>query len=134
MLAAAIGRTYIGLQEDHSGVFYSLCQSDWEPVFDALSTSVAANASLPCRFDIPEPAGGDEIDFSAVNFVYTPQGGGPTTIPYVVGEGGCGADEGWYYDDPAAPAQIVACPATCAAFEGAEGQVDVAFGCATLLE
>jgi len=34
---------------------------------------------------------------------------------------------GWYYDNPAAPTQILVCPCTCSRFEA--GRVDVALGC-----
>lgn len=134
ILAAAIGATYISLQEDHGGVFYSLCESDWSPLFDTLSGSVASLSALPCAFDIPEPEDGDAIDYDAVNFVYTPQGADGVTVPYVGDEGACDQRSGWYYDDPAAPRQILACPATCDTLTADAGAVEVAFGCATLLE
>lgn len=134
ILAAAIGATYIGLQEDHGGVFYSLCESDWSPLFDALSGSVASLSALPCTFDIPAPADGDAVDYDAVNFVYTPAGAGSVTIPYVGDGAACDGDGGWYYDDDDAPRQILACPSTCEALTAAAGSVEVAFGCATLLE
>lgn len=134
LLAAAIGATYIDLQEDHGGVFYSLCESDWTPLFDALSGSVASLSALPCAFDIPAPEDGDAIDYDAVNFVYTPEGDDSTTIPFVGAEGACDADGGWYYDDADAPRQILACPATCDRLVDGAGEVEVAFGCATLLE
>ena len=134
VIAAAIGATYISLQEDHDGVFYSLCDSDWTPLFDALSGTVAELSQLPCAFEIPEPPDGDAIDFGAVNFVYTAQGQDGVTIPYVGAGGDCGAADGWYYDDPAAPAEILACPATCDRLIADAGEVEVALGCATLLE
>lgn len=133
-LAAAVGQTYIDLQEEHGGVFYSLCQDDWAPVFDALSANVVGNATLPCAFEIPEPPDGVELDWNAVNFVYTADGGDEDTIPNVGDDGACGDGAGWYYDDPAAPTAIYVCPSTCEILEAGAGHVDVAFGCATLLE
>jgi hypothetical protein len=133
-LAAAVGQIYIELQEEHGGVFYSLCQDDWAPVFDALSANVVGNATLPCAFEIPAPPDGVELDWNAVNFVYTAEGGDEDTIPNVGDDGACGDGGGWYYDDPAAPRAIHVCPATCETLEAGAGHVDVAFGCATLLE
>lgn len=134
VLAAAIGATYIDLQEDHGGVFYSLCESDWTPLFDALSGNVAELSALPCTYEIPAPDDGDAIDYGAVNFVYTPEGDDSVTIPYVGAEGDCDADGGWYYDDAGAPSLIHACPTTCDTLAAEAGSVEVAFGCATLLE
>jgi hypothetical protein len=105
-VAAAVGQIYIELQEEHGGVFYSLCQDDWAPVFEALSANVVGNATLPCAFEIPEPPDGVELDWNAVNFVYTPEGGDEDTIPNVGNDGACGDGAGWYYDDPAAPTAI----------------------------
>src|SRR5688572_307768 len=65
-LAADIGQTYIDLQEDHGGIFYSLCLSDWDPVFDALVTSVIQGAQLPCSYDIPPPPAGETLDYGRV--------------------------------------------------------------------
>lgn len=132
-LAADVGATYIELQEEHGGVFYSLCQDDWAPVFDALSENVVGNSTLPCAFEIPPPPDDVELDYAAVNFVYTDEGGDEDTIPNVGDDGACGDGEGWYYDDPAAPTAIYVCPATCEVLESGAGHVDVAFGCATIL-
>jgi hypothetical protein len=134
-LAADIGQTYIDLQQDHGGVFYSLCLSDWTPVFTALSTSVIQGAELPCSYDIPDPPAGENLDYGRVNVVYTPSVGAPFTIPYVGSASDCGPQGGWYYDDPDSPTNIIVCPATCDVFEGdPEGQVDVAFGCGTIID
>jgi len=134
-LAAAVGTTYIHLQQDHGGVFYSLCEHDWAPVFDALSVSVIGNATLPCAYSIPAPPEDTELDWDAVNFVFTPDGAAEgNAVPYVGDEGACAGGPGWYYDSRDAPTEIRVCPATCTTLEDSSGQVDVAFGCATLLE
>ena len=42
--------------------------------------------------------------------------------------------DGWYYDNPAAPTQIILCPSTCTAVEGdMTGEVDVTLGCTTVI-
>jgi hypothetical protein len=77
---------------------------------------------------------GQALDPMRVNFVYTPSGGTPTTIPNVGTAAGCGGNPGWYYDDPAAPTRIITCPATCTALEGdATGSVSVEYGCSTVI-
>lgn len=134
-LAAAAGQTYINLQTAHPGTFFSLCDTDWTPLFATLSTEVTEGLSLPCTFAIPTPPDGMTIDPTQVNFVYTPTGGAPTTIPNVGSMAACGNAQGWYYDNPAMPTQIIVCPSTCTALEGdPTGGVSVAFGCATVID
>jgi hypothetical protein len=43
----------------------------------------------------------------------------------------CGANGGWYYDDPAAPKNIKLCDSTCQSLQG--GRVDLEFGCKTIV-
>jgi hypothetical protein len=133
-LAAAVGTTYINLQQAHNGEFFSLCDSNWSPLFNTLAQSVTQGLSLPCTFNIPDPPPGQSLDPGKVNVVYTPTGGSATTIGNVGSAAGCSGGQGWYYDNPAAPTQIITCPATCTALENdATGKVNVEYGCATLI-
>jgi hypothetical protein len=134
-LAAAPGTIYIALQQAHMGLFYSLCDTNWDPLFVALGQAVGQGGTLPCAFALPTPPVGQSLDPSKVNFVYTPSGGQPTTIANVSSMAGCGGGQGWYYDDPAAPTQIIVCPGTCSTLEADKtGKIDVAFGCSTVIE
>jgi len=133
-LSAAVGSIYMDLQVAHGGLFFSLCDTDWAPLFTALAASVVQGLSLPCVFDIPSPSDGSTIDPTHVNFVYSPTSGGAVTIPNVGTMAGCSGD-GWYYDNPAAPTQIIVCPTTCSTLEGdATGTVSVQFGCSTIID
>ena len=62
-------------------------------------------------------------------------GGEVSSIPKVEELSGCDlVDDGWYYDDNAAPEMIVLCPATCEAVQGDEtAGINVTFGCETLI-
>ncbi|MEJ7735185.1 MAG: hypothetical protein WKG00_39115 [Polyangiaceae bacterium] len=93
-------------------------------------------AALPCAYVIPEAPEGQDLDYGQVNVEYTPGGGGqPTIVSKVDGESSCGPAGGWYYDDPADPAQILLCPATCELVASdTEGKVEVVLGCATKIE
>ena len=134
-LAADVGQTYIDLQVDHGGLFFSLCDTNWSPLFTTLAETVTDGLHLPCTFDIPDPPAGMTLDPTRVNFVYTPTGGAAITIPNVGTMAGCGGGDGWYYDDPVMPEQIIVCPATCTTLEGdATGMVSVEFGCGTVIE
>jgi hypothetical protein len=94
------------------------------------------HAALGCTYTIPLPVDGAP-DYSSVNVIYTPSGGGAAvTIPYVNDKASCPASgNAWYYDNPAAPMQIVLCDATCGTIEAdTMGEVDITLGCATVIE
>jgi hypothetical protein len=85
-------------------------------------------AALGCQYEIPKPDGGK------VNVQYTPGGGGASEeISNYPDKAHCPATgDGWYYDDPMAPTQILLCPATCTKVGGdSMGEVDVVLGCKT---
>jgi hypothetical protein len=133
--ADAAGTVYLEMVADRDGVWRSICESDWGPIFDALAEAAATSAYLPCVYELPEPPGDQELDPDRVNFVFTPSSGTPLTVPRVESSAACGANEGWYYDDPENPGLIFACPETCSQLENeANGRVDIAFGCATVVE
>jgi hypothetical protein len=75
-------------------------------------------------------------DYSQVNVVYTPGGGGAAqTLPYVPSKANCpAAGNAWYYDDPANPTQIILCDSTCGTIEtDLQGSVSIYLGCATVI-
>jgi hypothetical protein len=91
--------------------------------------------ALGCTYQIPVPKNGGQLDFNTVNVKYTPSGGQPVTIPKVADKGSCPASgEAWYYDNNAAPTQIILCDATCKEISAdSSAQVAVAVGCATVV-
>lgn len=132
--AENIGAEYISLQETSSGVFSSVCQTNWTPVFDALAEAVLASTSLPCAFAIPAPPAGQVFVADQVNLAYTPSGAHQTFIPQVADASACGPDGGWYYNAPSAPTRIETCASTCETLSSdMSGTVSVAFGCATIV-
>jgi hypothetical protein len=132
--SAERGAIYIDLQTRTGGVFASLCQTDWNPIFMALATAARANTMLPCQYEIPPPPAGMTLDLNAVNLRYTPSGGAPVFIPHVASMADCGPGGGWYYDNPTMPAFVLVCPATCTTFMADPGgEVEVAFGCETII-
>ena len=88
---------------------------------------------LPCTFQIPAPTSG-HFDKQQVNVVFA-QGGKKQTLYYWPDAKSCDeSDGGWYYDDPSAPTQIIACPASCTAFQNATGgKVSIELGCQTVV-
>jgi len=93
------------------------------------------HAALGCQYLIPTPTDGGAPDFGAVNVVYQPMGGNAQTFPNVMDMASCPANgNGWYYDNPAAPTQIILCPASCSTVEAdMTGEVDVTLGCSTVI-
>ena len=70
-----------------------------------------------------------------VDYQLTP-GATPVLIPNVPdGSSGCGASNGWYYDDIIAPTQVVLCPDVCNTVQAnPQAAITVKFGCATVIE
>jgi hypothetical protein len=92
--------------------------------------------ALGCTYQIPIPSMGS-INYNQVNIVYTPGGGGsPMTVPQVSGASACPATgNAWYYDNPAAPTEIVLCSSTCGTVEAdTTGSVGITLGCTTVIE
>lgn len=129
---AAIGEEYIDLANQTGGIDESICNDDWLGIFTAIANNVMTDTVLPCVYEIPDPGGGQQIHPDQVNVVFTPDGGGqPWTIRNVPDASLCGND-GWYYDDPVNPTQVILCPETCAGLS--EGELKIVFGCATVVD
>jgi hypothetical protein len=93
------------------------------------------HAALGCTYAIPTSTNGP-IDYNEVNIVYQPgNGGSPVTLPYVMDKANCPAmGNGWYYDNPQAPTQIVLCDSSCSGIEVDEtGSVNITLGCSTVI-
>ena len=83
---------------------------------------------------VPEPPDNLDLNFEEVNVEYKPDAQSPAqTLPFVNGAAECGTG-GWYYDDPQNPTQILLCPETCTAVQGAGAGITVTFGCATVVK
>lgn len=93
-------------------------------------------AALSCSYLIPQPDAGQNINYDAINVQYTPESGISVIIPKVKSEAECpAAGLAWYYDDPAAPKQIVLCDATCTQVANdTKAVIDVLVGCATVVK
>lgn len=134
--AADNGDEYWSIAGMTGGLTISICSPDWSAVFRQLEMTIGVPMPIPCEFLIPEPPAGMTFDRTRVNVVYTPGGGGAsTTFPYVGhpdGSATCGGGNGWYYDDPMNPTQIILCPTTCDLVEAdSTGAVNIALGCET---
>jgi len=134
------GPTYTTLVSQTGGVRAQICDgaSAWGPFFDAVAQAVIETSAIACELDIPPPPQGEVLDFTKVN-VQLVSGPDETIIPNVGDQAGCGNGEGWYYDNPSAPTQVILCPTSCATAQelagpNQPGSVQVLFGCATIVQ
>ena len=107
------------------------CEAVGSCVATASSTAMTAGA---CDWVMPTPPAGQMLDLTSVNVRYTSGGGFATSLGNVATAAACSTvTHGWYYDNPANPQKIVACPQTCPEVQagGASAKVEVLFGCKT---
>jgi hypothetical protein len=100
-----------------------------------MALNAIQGSSLACNYIIPPPPMGQQPDYGALNVEYTPGGGGqPVLIPNVANQAACPANgNAWYYDNPAAPTQIIFCNATCNTLkQDTMGQIHIVLGCKTV--
>lgn len=135
----ASGSEYTALVAKTGGVRAQLCAgpSAWGPFFDAVATAVVANSRVACEAPMPVPEAG-VVDPELVNVVVTGGDGTQRTIPRVATEADCGAAEGWYYDDPAAPTKVTLCATSCDSAQSPSGatkppKLEVLLGCKSVV-
>ncbi len=123
---------YTALATSTGGVIEPLCDYNVKKLFEGLLDKIQAVA-LSCTYPIPTPPPGQVFERDRVNVDYD-DGFGLQTIGYVGAASECtGVGNGWYYDDPVDPDEILMCPQTCARFDTLqEARVEIRFGCATV--
>ncbi len=112
---------------------------DFDPMAEEqflLAMNTIRKAALPCSYAIPPPPMGERLDFNQVNVAYTPGNGDPAqTFPHVADAASCppGGD-GWFYDDPTMPAEILLCQASCDKVgSDLTAELDIVLGCETIV-
>lgn len=131
--AAGIGTVYEQLVTQTMGVGGDLCLQQFDGVFAAMATDVAEKADIACDWPIPEPPQGQFLDLDKVNVEYTTPDGNKVGLARIPDGEDCDGREGWHYDDPASPTQVISCPTSCDGFQVTGGAVDVLFGCDSVL-
>lgn len=133
------GTTYTELVRRTGGVRAQICDGPaaWTPFFDSIATGVVESSRIDCQVTIPAPPVGMTLNPARVNVVVR-VGGVSDYLGRVADEAHCdGLRGGWYYDDPAAPTQILLCPTSCtdaqARVVGPDAGLDVQFGCDSML-
>jgi hypothetical protein len=135
---ASSGPTYSTLVSRTNGVRAKLCDGHaaWDSFFEAVAQAVVATSRLSCELDIPVPSTGT-LDHDAVNVRLT-DGTTEEILYRVDNAAACGADGGWYYDDPASPSKVLLCQGSCDRAQtlvgpGKDGRIEVLFGCASIV-
>ena len=130
-LAAGLGAAYGSLTMLTGGIAANLCEQNFEKVWAALATQVVQAADLSCNWPIPAPPAGEVFDAMKVNVAYSADGVASTPIGFVNDAAACATvAHGWYYDNNAAPANVLVCPQTCTAVEALMNPaVAIQFGC-----
>lgn len=85
---------------------------------------------LDCEIDVPQtvPDTGEVIDFDKVRVSFTGAASRiPTEFPRTYGPAGCGVNQAWFYDDPAAPTKIFFCRNACESLGAGDLQLEL--GC-----
>jgi hypothetical protein len=100
---------------------------------DLLAQLVAIKGqALKCNLDVPKSdMSGKQIDPNFINVDYqSGDTGMPTEVGLVSSADKCGTDQGWYFDNPTAPTQIMLCPATCdTVTKDTQAHVKIIVGC-----
>ena len=130
---AAEGTVYTELIAATGGASGVICTGNWDQVFMDIQASVISGSQIACDLAIPPPPANETIDPGNVDVRYLPGGVSPgATLGRVTDAGSCGASGGWYYDDPAAPTQIILCPASCTEIRSDQAaSLQIEFGCST---
>jgi hypothetical protein len=126
--AVNTGPTYVDLATITKGKPFSVCETNYEPVFKAIGKAIAT--SVACEITIPPPPTGETFDPDKVNVVYKDSGGGSTTIPQDTTAGCLEGANGWQYDDT--KTKVLLCGDACTNAKADPGAIiDVEFGCST---
>ncbi len=125
--------TYADLVTSTGGVSGDLCLQDFDPVFEALGSSVITSSELSCEWEIPDPPEGETLHPNLVNVEFLHDGDTSDMIGHIGSVDDCvNAPNAWYYDDPDDPTMIYVCPQTCEWFQSVDdARLIIHFGCET---
>jgi hypothetical protein len=99
-------------------------------VLNALNR-IRGDAAIPCQLQLPNPPEGQTLRYDQVNLSYADFACVDTTFYSVQSGAECGAEDGWYYDNPSNPTTIHLCPQSCDRVSAPGGNLFYSVGCAT---
>ena len=89
---------------------------------------------VACSLNLaPSIPDGGSLDGNQVNVWYSTGSGPATEVPRIIVPSECSLNQndGWYYDNPVSPTQIILCSGTCS--HGPTATFSVLVGCATII-
>jgi len=87
--------------------------------------------SIACNMPVPSPPDGRSFQKDSVIVTYT-SGSAEHALTY---DATCALDDGWHYDDVAAPTEVILCPKACTTVQAdAKAKLAVGFTCAPVIE
>jgi hypothetical protein len=99
-------------------------------VLEALNR-IRGDAAIPCELALPDPPSGETLSLDEVNLEHEGAECERTLFSAVASAAECGDEDGWHYDDPAAPSRIRLCPRSCDRVSGPGGNLYYSVGCDT---
>jgi hypothetical protein len=116
--------------EASGGYDHDLCTQDYGAFFDGLGARILDDLGDRCRWQLPAPPTGIELDPEQVELIVDADGL-RTVFPRVGSAAECDASSiGWYWEDPATTDVMLACPETCSLLLGfTTVDSSVRFGC-----
>jgi hypothetical protein len=87
-------------------------------------------SAVSCRYVLPLEVANGAVGPDFVNVEVTAGDGSKTTLSY---SEGCASSEGWSFDDPMSPTEIVICSASCdAVSQDFDAKLTIVLGCPTV--
>jgi hypothetical protein len=128
VIAAASGLTSLQYISQAGGTGNPVSVTDAATTAELIKTAFKrlTRTSLACSYRIPLGGEGGRTDPGMINVDVRPAGGSERRLPLFASADRCG--DGWYYDNPARPENIMICPMTCAGLFN--GEIRIVVGCA----
>jgi hypothetical protein len=131
VVAAAQGLSALGSISMAGGTGQPVVVTDPATTSSQIKTQFQrlSRTNFACSYRIPLGGDGGRTDPSKVNVHLRTGAGTEKTLPLFASPAGCSTGDGWYYDNPAKPENIMLCPATCANLFN--GELRIVVGCAS---
>ena len=129
VLGAATGLSSLKEISMAGGTGQPVFVTDPKTTSDDIKTAFSrlTRTSLACSYRIPLGGEGGRTDPSMINVDIRTTGTTDRRLPLYSSAAGCG--DGWYYDNPQRPENIMLCPTTCQNLFN--GEIRIVVGCAT---
>ncbi|HMI82935.1 MAG TPA: VWA domain-containing protein, partial [Polyangiaceae bacterium] len=130
VVAAANGLSALGAISMAGGTGQPVVVTDPTTTSSLIKTQFQqlSRTNFACSYRIPAGGEGGRTDPGLVNVHIRTGGGMDKILPLYSSSTRCATGDGWYYDNPARPENILLCPATCANLFN--GELRIVVGCA----